>query len=277
MQFLADALPDASDADVVSHLAALSRFARHGRDAYENKSEQITTFALETLNRGTAPEEVLPIVPSSSSTADARSQEQEEDDSTWVSDDKMANLTNARILAIKTLTNHCLAFAESAQAAQVSEPVFNLLWPFIQPRDEGTIYKCVLLWRVGNGVADALVVSATVESRLRLVAALSLLKMATKVSFQAAINQHFDVLARTSQVRPRPPADDRCGYLSLRIQDACFEVRSGFISRLMKYLREDRIATPARYNMIFFLVAHDPDDELRTEVRDARLLPSHVN
>lgn len=39
----------------------------------------------------------------------------------------------------------------------------------------------------------------------------------------------------------------------------------GFIDKLLGYLRSNRIVLP-RYNMVLFLVAHDPEEELRLKV-----------
>jgi sister-chromatid-cohesion protein PDS5 len=57
-----------------------------------------------------------------------------------VSDEALPDVTKSRILAIKTLTNRCLAFAAEEEATQVSEPVFQLLWPLVA-RGEETPYK----------------------------------------------------------------------------------------------------------------------------------------
>jgi sister-chromatid-cohesion protein PDS5 len=57
-----------------------------------------------------------------------------------VSDEALPDVTRSRILAIKTLTNRCLAFAAEEEATQVSEPVFQLLWPLVA-RGEETPYK----------------------------------------------------------------------------------------------------------------------------------------
>lgn len=42
------------------------------------------------------------------------------------------------------------------------------------------------------------------------------------------------------------------------LQDEKGEVREGFINKLVKYLQTNRLINP-RFNVILFLVAHDPE------------------
>lgn len=48
-QYFADALDTATVSERCSHLAALSRLARHAQDAFEAKSSEITTFLLKDV------------------------------------------------------------------------------------------------------------------------------------------------------------------------------------------------------------------------------------
>lgn len=68
-----------------------------------------------------------------------------EDPITWIEDDDMEDLTRARLLAIKILTNRCLAYAETDSATQVSVPVFELLWPLVSQGEGESQYSCVLI------------------------------------------------------------------------------------------------------------------------------------
>jgi sister-chromatid-cohesion protein PDS5 len=52
------------------------------------------------------------------------------------------------------------------------------------------------------------------------------------------------------------------------VQDPCFEVRDHFLRKLVLYLREKRFhsAVVPRLNMMLFLIAHEPEDELKEVV-----------
>ncbi|KAK4699468.1 sister chromatid cohesion protein PDS5, partial [Phenoliferia sp. Uapishka_3] len=203
VEYLADALADASEDELIPKLSALNRLARYAPSSFENKSEQITTSALEILTRGTVPGEVL-----------------DDDEALWVSEEDMDDVTKARILAVKILTSRCLGYDDDDEsAAKASVPVFQLLWPLLQARDDRH--------------------SPPVASHLRLVSALSILKLASSDKFMREIMKKFDVLARVAQ-------------------DTCYEVRSAFVNKLGTLMR-NRIVKSPRFNMVFFMVAHDPE------------------
>lgn len=106
--------------------------------------------------------------------------------------------------------------------------------------------------------------SAAVASRLRLASALSILKLATLGPvFEVQVFVKFSWLAWTAQVRQILV---RSRVLIHDKQDACFEVRSQFIRRLLAYLRTSRLRGD-RFNIVLFLVAHDPEIEVIAEVR----------
>lgn len=61
-QHLASALPTASSAELVSHIAALGRLARFAPTAFETRSEEITTFLLgQVVSKATDPDDVRPV------------------------------------------------------------------------------------------------------------------------------------------------------------------------------------------------------------------------
>ncbi|GAA5962654.1 hypothetical protein JCM21900_006757 [Sporobolomyces salmonicolor] len=220
VEHLADALPTATQGDLVPHLSALARIARYGRDSFETKSEQITVSTLEILKRASVPGEAAP-----------------DDETTWVEDAFLDPLTQDRLLAIKVLANRCLPYANTDSAKTVAEPVFGMLWPLLQLRgedddEEGTY-------------------SVPVASRLRLAAASAILKLLTTNDphYVKSVLQHFDALSRSAQ-------------------DTCFEVRDGFLRKLLQYLRSNRLhpAAVPLFHMTLFLVAHEPEDELRVQV-----------
>ncbi|BGP19464.1 hypothetical protein JCM10213_006284 [Rhodosporidiobolus nylandii] len=213
-----DALPAATDDELPAYFAALARVARYGQRAFEEKSETITAAALEVLTRSGGKAEAI----------------DEDDDLTWQDDMDLAPLTRARVLSVKILVNRCLSYARTDNAAKVAKPVFDLLWPLLQMQ--------------GGGEETY---SVPVASRLRLAAALALLKLLASLdpTYTKEIVPRLDLLARLSQ-------------------DACFEVREQFLTKLVSYLRERRMHPQIlpRVNMILFLVAHEPEADLKDVV-----------
>lgn len=122
----------------------------------------------------------------------------------------MDDLTKARILSLKILASRVIAYAESEQAGKVAAPIFGLLWPFLIPRDDDSRYRFVHVFFLCGCIILLMFFfrcphySPPVASRLRLTAALCLLKLATSEAFQVEINKKFGLLARTAQVSPFP-------------------------------------------------------------------------
>jgi len=48
------------------------------------------------------------------------------------------------------------------------------------------------------------------------------------------------------------------------IQDQSFQVRSNFLNKLIGHLQNRQL--DPRYNMVLFMTALDPEDEIRTKV-----------
>ena len=59
--------------------------------------------------------------------------------------------------------------------------------------------------------------------------------------------------------------------ISAVVQDSCYEVRNGFLTKLMKMLRAKELAP--KWGLVVFLVAHDPDQENIDAVSSALDLP----
>ncbi|BGP34804.1 Sister chromatid cohesion protein pds5 [Rhodotorula toruloides] len=165
-----------------------------------------------------------------------------DDGATWFDD--LPATTRARLLSIKILTNRCLAYVQTDSAAKVSKPVFDLLWPLLQQFGGGDAY------------------SPPVASHIRLACALAILKLVAsgEPTFVKSVMQHLDELTRLAQ-------------------DTTFEVREGFLRKLLFYLRHGRfprIVLP-RFNMMLFLIAHEPEVELKesilTYARSRKRLP----
>lgn len=153
----------------------------------------------------------------------------------WAPDENLSFHSQASLAAIKLLTNHCLAYGLSLDASIVVKPVLNLLWTLL---DNG-----------GDIKAEAARPPA-VAARLRSQAAISLLRLASIKAYEADVIPRFELLAWT-------------------IQDAVFQVRNAFLHKLVTYTFQQRLTNPI-FNLILFLVAHDPEQENKNMVRPMR-------
>ncbi|BGP42871.1 Sister chromatid cohesion protein pds5 [Rhodotorula kratochvilovae] len=159
--------------------------------------------------------------------------EEDDDDegATWT--DACDPLTRARVLAVKVVANRCLAYKGSDEAQKVQKEAFTVLWPLLAQHggNDGT--------------------TPPVASRVRLAVALAIIKLFASQDkhYVQAILPRLDVLARTAQ-------------------DATYEVREAFLKKLVAYLRQNRFLPAAvpRLNMVLFLVAHEPEEELKAHV-----------
>ncbi|CAO1626749.1 unnamed protein product [Sympodiomycopsis kandeliae] len=215
---------------LVSDLSALGQFFKHAPKASENVWDAVLKDVLKDLSKPWP-------------AGAAESYDQDED---WVEDDKMEDAVKAKLLGMDVLCKRATAGSSSSsdKASDMSVPVFRLMFKTLEngePRDLGT--------------------PNPVKSRLRLQAALCILKMALLPACDKAIQRDF-------------------GTLSLVTQDPAFQVRSRFLHKLLLYINaaggKKRLST--RYHAIPFVAAIDPEEENRDMVRtwaaQARMLPS---
>lgn len=203
----------------------------------------------------------------------------DDDETLWVADEDLDDLTRARMLAIKVLTSRCIAYAGTDSAAKASLPVFQLLWPLLQARDENSRYRYGSNSRflsIYAGVNLFLACSPPVASRLRLVAGLSILKLATQEAFLSEISKRFDVLARTARV-----------YLSLVYifpsqRPNVFSLPGHLLRSPVRVRREAHRVPPFERHQVRS-IQHDPflgrlrpRDRHRLECELFPLLPSHI-
>ncbi|GAA5899792.1 sister chromatid cohesion factor PDS5 [Sporobolomyces salmoneus] len=156
-----------------------------------------------------------------------------EEGATWIEDSDLHPLTSARLLALKVLTNRCIPFANTESSPTVAEPVMKMLWHYVES---------------GRRVDEE---ETVVSSRIRLAATLGVLKLLTTKDpvFVKSTFEHFALLSRTAQ-------------------DTCFEVRDGYLQKLLQYLRAGRLHKAAfpHFHMSLFLIAHEPEEDLRLQV-----------
>lgn len=97
-------------------------------------------------------------------------------------------------------------------------------------------------------------------ARLRLAAAYGVLKLATHKAFAQEVENNLTTLAWLAQVsdycvQPHGVCADTL------VQDPCYAVREGFLTKLVKYLQRRKLVNP-NFNLVLFLVAHDPEKEI---------------
>ncbi|CAH7672632.1 armadillo-type protein [Phakopsora pachyrhizi] len=210
---LADSLPQALPSQMVGYLGGLSRIAKHSTKVFEMHGAAVTSFIVKNL-----------LVQSSEGDQETKSD--------WVTDEELCDLSRARVVGLKVLTNRCIIYSSTPEAMNFSTPIFKLFWQLLE--NDGSI-----------GVTRH---SPPVASRLRLQAAQSILKLATYTVFTREVDSHFETLAGISQ-------------------DPLYQVREKFITKLVKYLQQRRLRN-IRFNVILFLVAHDPEPDI---IRLARI------
>lgn len=152
----------------------------------------------------------------------------DDDDEEWVDDSHLDDEIQAKILALRILVN-MLRHSEVKDVQHTSVMVMDILLKTV--RNAGSIAK-----------------ESTPKhhrSRLRLVAAQLLLKLAVQKTYEDIITpQNFHKLACVAQ-------------------DSCYGVRRGFIDKLKKYLASGKL--PPRYYTIVFLMAYEPVTEWKEE------------
>ncbi|KAI9678911.1 MAG: hypothetical protein M1829_001896 [Trizodia sp. TS-e1964] len=151
-------------------------------------------------------------------------------DHLWISDDKIDDECKAKLWSLKILVNRLRANKNAELSKETGPLVFKLLFTLI--RNEGELTK-------NENTPPAH------KSRLRLLAAQLILKLCR--------SDHYDELLS--------PKD--FNRLSTVAQDPLFQVRSGFVNKLKKYLTRNFL--PRRFETIIFLLAYEPQDELREE------------
>ena len=152
----------------------------------------------------------------------------ENSDYEW--EDKVDDECEAKMWALKILVNRLRSHVDPSTLKHVAEPVYKLLKALIV--EDGELSK-------------AKDTPYSHKPRLRLLAAQLYLKLCTqKVFSELLLASDFNRLA-------------------LVAQDVLYPVRSGFVTKLQKYLGQHKL--PQRFYAILFLLAFDPQDQIREE------------
>ncbi|KAF7350447.1 Sister chromatid cohesion protein pds5 [Mycena venus] len=162
---ISEALSTAPPEVLVAHVAVLAQFARFAPDAFEHKSDVLTTFLVKELL----------MVPTHALDDDTMDTEEE-----WADESDVSDNLRAKILALKVCRNRSLAHAKKENALEIATPVLKML---------ATLLECG-----GSFIADS-GEDPKVMSRMRLQAAVSLLHLSTVPAYSKAIAPRFLKLA----------------------------------------------------------------------------------
>ncbi|KAA1473006.1 cohesin-associated protein Pds5 [Dentipellis sp. KUC8613] len=156
-------------------------------------------------------------------------------DTEWIENADMPVALRAQLVALKVCRVRCLAHATAPTALDVAIPVMKMFMSILE--NGGSLSAA------SAETDDDFHYSPRVKSRLRLQAAVSLLHLASADAFGRFVNEHFIMLAIT-------------------IQDACYQVRFGFLSKLVMLLSNQKL--PAHFNTIPFITIHDPEADVKS-------------
>ncbi|KAF6757823.1 cohesin-associated protein Pds5 [Ephemerocybe angulata] len=214
------------DKDVAARMAALSQLIKFQPKIFESHSGVFTTFLLKKVL-------MAPITPEA-----AEHDEDMDDGEEWFENEDVPDALRARILALKVCRTRCLVHADSDKALDIAKPVLKMYATLLE--HNGSLTPTSTQQQHENEQHQE---NPKYLSRLRLQAAVSLLKLATVEQYAGAVAQKFLRLA-------------------LVVQDSCYNVRFEFLTKLLGVVQPRRV--PAMYNVIPFLTVHDPEADIRS-------------
>jgi sister chromatid cohesion protein PDS5 len=187
----------------------------------------------------------------------------------WGPDVDVSWLTRAKLLSIKICRNRCIAHGGSGSALDLGNPVLTMLLTLLQHGGSMTEEARDEYAHPHQYSRSPLLtlLSPKVKSRMRLHASTSLVQLAAVPIYCDAIMPNFALVAVTLQVRP---SCFDAGCCSKSYKDPCFQVRMGFLAKLITYLTRNK--TDLRFNAVVFLTAHDPEREVREKVSISMVL-----
>lgn len=168
-------------------------------------------------------------------------------DTEWVEDSELSPSLRAKLFALKTCRNRCLAHAGDKDALEIAKPVLKMFATILQHAGSFTaeaddewvfvVHDYRPRWLTSRSVK--------IKARLRLQAAVSSLRLASIPLLFAEIQAYFVPLAIT-------------------IQDPCYQIRMSFLDKTIAQLSRGKL-NPS-YNVIPFLAVHDPESDVISKV-----------
>jgi sister-chromatid-cohesion protein PDS5 len=217
---------DKDNEHIASHLAAISQLFLVAPYIPEGNNAELTPFLIKNI-----------LLKNSVSGDD--------EDPNWISDEKLDNTDEsslaAKIYAIKTFTNSLRAAIDSDSEAEestksVAEHVLKLFGSLIGNGGE-----------IVSSKSENYPTPKHYQSRLRLEAGLNLLKLAKFPFYNKLI---------------KPQLVER---LVLLIQDENEEVRSRFIHKLTRYLKNQEISL--KFLPLVYMIAYEPLESLKSDIK----------
>ncbi|TFY67169.1 hypothetical protein EVJ58_g1799 [Rhodofomes roseus] len=226
VESIADALPQVDSDHLAAHMAVLAQLALKAPDAFEHKSDVVTSFLIKKVLM-------------------KRQEDNDEMDTEeeWVEDSAMTPLLRAKLYALKLCRNRCLAHARSETAVEIARPVLKMFIALLQ--NAGSLTADAHDEYEGLSMSSACIdmhpLSVKTKARLRLQAGISMLHLATVEAFSNEITEN-------------------CILVAITIQDPCYQVRITFMDKLVGLLTARKLGP--NYNVIPFLAVHDPEADV---------------
>ena len=194
----------------MSKLACLSQLMLLGAEDLEDEADNVIDIAINQVLKN------------------VRNPDDDENATDWT--DSLDEECEAKIWSLRILVNRIRHFSESEQVKDVAPQVYKMLNLLIKSRGE---------------LSKSADTPKSHASRLRLEAALFILKLSSKRGFDTLLDhESFNMLALTAQ-------------------DPIPQIRSLFINKIRKLLGQDRL--PSRFYIPVFLLAYEPGKSIRTD------------
>ncbi|MCO5585540.1 hypothetical protein L7F22_039473 [Adiantum nelumboides] len=152
----------------------------------------------------------------------------------WYEPEEMDSTLKAKLLALRFLTTKCIAFADHEEIEEIAAPVLRLL------------FFCLLHGEPATDIYN----HPVAHSHVKLEASLQILKIARYATIEKIIT----------------PKDNQ--HLALMMQSDQFKVREILTRKLCKYAISKSAHLPPKYYALMFLVAKDPEDEIKRLVKE---------
>lgn len=206
VQKLWEALPQATESDLLGNIASLSELARHAPDVFEEKSDVVVAYLLrDLLLRQPEEDEVQLTILTEAERPLIIVQVPMDVEDRWVEYDDLDSDTIAKCSVLKLFTNRCLANADSPDALHAATPIIKLLYTILQndgsfsPQDNAR-ESCVFQLVSTPLYSTSFTHSPAARPHFRLRAGISLMKLATIEKYYRLLLPQFTLLAAISQV-----------------------------------------------------------------------------
>lgn len=211
-------LPEVEDESLNAALAAMKQFIKHARDIAADAGEALVAHLVQKI-----------LLKPWQKQGNAGSDAEDWNERMWLEGADLSPELRSKLLAMQILTKRCEVYASDGDVIEaIAQPVIKLL-----------------MQTLSAGEPVSLHTNAPSKARLRLQAALLLLKLARHPKCARMLLRHHNTL-------------------SLAVQDESFHVRSLFLYKLMSYCSKSLL--PRRFFVVPFLAVFDPEAENRDMV-----------